>query len=402
MSAGDQWRAGALAISAPRFVGRERELATLRQALAGPPAVLLVEGEAGIGKSRLVRELLARPGSGQRPAAALVGVCPPVRQPFTLGPVVDALRHATGRISGLALPPLCGALRPLFPEWADHLPVAPEPLADASAARHRLFRAIAEVLEQLGVRLVIVEDVHWADEATLELLLFLATREDRMPSLLVTYRPEEVPADSLLRRFTSRPSVAARVSLSPLDAADTARLVSSMLDDEPVSAEFAGFLCRHTDGLPLAIEESVRLLHDRADLIREDGGWVRRDLAEMVIPPSVRDAVLERAGRLGHPGQAVLRAAAVLTDPVAEPVLLAVAGQLDGRAGDGLAEALGSGLIAQDARGMVAYRHVLACRAVYESIPVRELRRTHRRRPQCRRCSQCPALRRDPRNLRAP
>src|SRR5579875_3712159 len=74
---------GVPVISAPGFVGRDRELASLAQALAGPPAVVLIEGEAGIGKSRLLREFLtSRPGQGQ----ALVSCCPPFRQPYTLGP----------------------------------------------------------------------------------------------------------------------------------------------------------------------------------------------------------------------------------------------------------------------------------------------------------------------------
>ena len=80
-------------VSAPGLVGRGGELAALAEALAAPPAVVLVEGEAGIGKSRLVQELLALPAVRAR--KVLVAACPPFRQPFTLGPVVDALRQAT-------------------------------------------------------------------------------------------------------------------------------------------------------------------------------------------------------------------------------------------------------------------------------------------------------------------
>src|SRR5215467_3160541 len=122
-------------ICPPSFVGRERELAALGEALAAGPAVVLVEGEAGIGKSRLVREFLTSPTvRGQR---VLVSACPPFRQPHTLGPVVDAVRQATADVGGLRLSALGGALRPLFPEWASVLPLTPEPLEDATAARHR-------------------------------------------------------------------------------------------------------------------------------------------------------------------------------------------------------------------------------------------------------------------------
>src|SRR5487761_71042 len=131
-------------ISAPGFVGRDRELAAFTQALAKGPSVILVEGEAGIGKTRLVREFLASP-AGQA-ARALVATCPPFRQPHTLGPVVDAIRQAAGDVRGLPLSDLAGALRPVFPEWASVLPPL-EPLNDATAARHRVFRALAEVLD---------------------------------------------------------------------------------------------------------------------------------------------------------------------------------------------------------------------------------------------------------------
>ena len=102
--------------TAPGFIGRERELAELTQTLASSPTVVLVEGEAGIGKSRLLREYLSSPAARGDPA--LVACCPPFRQPQTLGPVTDALRQATDGVAGLPLTDLAGALRPLFPEWA--------------------------------------------------------------------------------------------------------------------------------------------------------------------------------------------------------------------------------------------------------------------------------------------
>src|SRR5690606_31648641 len=118
-------------------------------------------------------------------------VCPPFRVPFTLGPLVDAIRQATDQVAGLRLSGLAGTLRPLFPEWAEGLPPAPEPLEDARASRHRLFRALVEVLDRLGVTVLVAEDAHWADEATIEFLLFVVTQPARPMSLVVTYRPED-------------------------------------------------------------------------------------------------------------------------------------------------------------------------------------------------------------------
>ncbi|WP_187413771.1 AAA family ATPase [Micromonospora sp. MP36] len=223
----------------PGMVGRERELAALRVVLSGPPVIVLVEGEAGIGKSRLVQEMLA---TGTPVRRVLLATCPAYRQPFTLGPLVDAIRPAAEDVAGLGLSGLAGALRPLFPEWASALPPAPEPAEDAAAARHRLFRALEEILERLDVGLLVVEDLHWADEATLEFLLFLASRPRQQVSLLVSYRPGEITADSLLLRLSSRQPAGTsrlRLSLEPLDILGTAEMVSSMLSGERVSDDFA-------------------------------------------------------------------------------------------------------------------------------------------------------------------
>jgi hypothetical protein len=294
-------------VGVPRFVGRDDELRRVADALRRSPAVVLVEGEAGIGKSRLVREALAVAGAGG--PRWLIAACPPFREGLTLGPIVDAARQAVPGGAGvgeLGLSALAGTLRPLFPEWADTLPPAPEPLADAGAARHRLMRAFAELLDRLGIGILVVEDIHWADEATLEFLLFLASLQPLPFSVVLTYRREEVAAGSLLLRLSSRVPTGmgishARISLGGLAVSDAAELVASMLGDDHVSAAFTSFLHESTGGVPLVLEECVRLLLDRADLVRRDGEWVQRTLTEIAPPPTIRDAITERVARLGAP-----------------------------------------------------------------------------------------------------
>jgi DNA-binding CsgD family transcriptional regulator len=381
-SATGEEAAGSLpVVGVPRFTAREGELAALSGALAVPGAVVLVEGEAGIGKSRLLAEYLAT-GAGQA-ARAVVAWCPPFRQPQTLGPVADALRTAAADVARLRLSPLAGALRPLLPEWAGVLPPAPEPAEDATAARGRVFRALAELLGRLGTELVVVEDVHWADEATLEFLLFLASRSPvtgSAVSILVTSRPEDVSSGSLLPRLgrLAAGGGGLRLALGPLTEAGTAELVSSMLDAQ-VSGRFAVFLHEQCGGVPLAVEESVRLLAGRADLTRRDGRWVRRRLAKLAVPSTVRDSVLERAGGLSPEAREVLAAAAVLAEPAGAETIAVVAGLTEERAGPGLSEALSSLLLAEDTQGLIWFRHALACSAVYESVPGPARRVLHQR-----------------------
>ncbi|MFJ6650872.1 ATP-binding protein [Streptomyces sp. NPDC091290] len=369
-------------LSAPRFVGRDRELAALEGALGTAPALVLLEGEAGIGKTRLLREFLATRTGQERGLPVLVGACPELRVPYTLGAVVDAVREGVDNVASLPLSGLAGALRPLFPEWADDLPPAPEPLKDATSARHRLFRAIVELLGRLDIGVLVIEDVHWADEATLEFLLFLVSRRPQSVSVVLTYRRDEVPPGSLLLRLTSRPPADAhlvRLALEPLDVEDTASLVSSMLTGHSVSHEFAAFLHERTEGVPLAVEESVRLMHDRADLVRKDGGWTRRRLERIEVPPTIRDAVLDRVGRVEPDTRTVLYAVSVLAGPTDQATLRAVTALPDDTFAAHAAEALCGGLLRELRLGQWAFRHSLACHAVYEAIPPEERRVMHLR-----------------------
>lgn len=354
----------------PGFVGREKELGALSLAMDQSLALVLVSGEAGIGKSRLISEFIASPAGRSR--KTLMAVCPPFRDPCTLGPVSDALRLAVGDVASLRLSGLGGALRPLFPEWTAELPPAPEPLGDATAERFRLFRALAEVIGRLEVAVLVVEDAHLADDGTLEFLAFLAARVAPRVTLLVTVREEGPRLPSMLLRLSSRQTrgaPVARIGLTGLSAEATADLVASMLTETRISPEFASFLHKHTDGIPLAIEESVRLLYDRHDLICSDGDWGRRYLTDLAVPPTFRDAVLERAARLSDEALRVLQASAVLSVPASEPVLGEMGGIAGVRLRDGVIAALEAGLLCEDRPGLLRFRHSLAGRAVYDAIP---------------------------------
>lgn len=364
---------------APDFVGRQDDLSALLDVFENGPALVVVEGEAGVGKTRLIREAVAST-TGR---SALIVTCPPLPEPFTLGAVVDGIRRFRPRLGAdLELTPLAGALRPLFPEWTDQLPPPPEGLDDPKETRHRILSALTELLGQLGIDVLVIEDVHWADTATLEWLLTLTAAGRTDLSIVVSFRPDEVANGSLLPRLTSRvPSdvTLVRLGLGPLDLADTRELVASMFDTSEVSAEFVSFLHKHTDGIPLAVEECVLLLRDREDIVHRDGTWIRRVLTELRVPATLRDSVLERVERLDDGARRVLDAAAVLEAPSEEALLTQVAG-LEPEAGrKGLAAALRSGLLREQTPGAYAYRHALDCVAVCEAIPASDRRHLHSR-----------------------
>jgi DNA-binding CsgD family transcriptional regulator len=367
-------------LTSPVVVGRQRELGLVLQAAVHPPAVAVVEGEAGVGKTRLVREVLAQPELlGRR---ALIGYSQPLREPFPFGPVIEALRAAQDVQPAHEFSAVAGALRPLLPELSRHLPPALEPLGDGRAERHRTFRAILELLRALGPTICVLEDLHWSDAGTGDLLRFLLSQMPDELCLILTYRREDLPASTPLLGLASRLPAhvsATSVCLSPLGRAEVRELVGSILQVEDVSDEFAVHLHERTLGIPFAVEEVLRLLADRRDLVKRDGRWARRTLDELEVPAAIRDSILERRARLSPDARRVTEAAAVAGVACSGEFLRGIAGLPADRAARGLCEALALGLLREDDGGRLGFQHVLGSQAVYEAIGTPERRRLHLR-----------------------
>jgi DNA-binding CsgD family transcriptional regulator len=367
-------------LTSPVLVGREQELGRLLQAVLRPPAVAVVEGEAGVGKTRLVRELLAQPELRDR--RTLIGHCHALREPFPFGPVIEGLRGVQDIPPAEGLGAVTGALRPLLPELSERLPPALEPLGDARAERHRIFRAILELLGALGPTICVLEDLHWSDHGTVDLLHFLVSQPPDDLCLLLTYRREDLPSSAPLFGLASRlPAhvVDSAISLSPLGPEQVRELVASILRVDDVSDEFALHLHERTLGLPFAVEEVLRLLADRRDLVQRDGRWARRMLGELEVPAAIRDSILERMARLSPDARRVTEAAAVAGVACSAELLRGVAGLTAERAARGLGEALSLGLLREDEDGNLGFPHALGGQAVYEAIGAPERRRQHLR-----------------------
>ncbi|MFD9943947.1 AAA family ATPase [Nonomuraea sp. NPDC059023] len=326
------------------FVGRERELDQVSAVLARPPAVVLIDGEAGVGKTRLLHELSS---------PLLVGNCHPMRFPF--GPIVEALRDAE---LPPGLNPVTGALRPLLPEFSHLLPLDPPPVQDPQVERHRLFRAVLSLIEALQPITLVVEDVHWIDPDSRELLAFLTRCLPAEANLLLTFRPEDATFPVAAFRSHLPPHIRhSQLSLAPLDAEETALLAKHLLPDPPD-------LWPLTLGVPFAIEELARMLAEG----RSSG-----------TPPALRDAVLLKIEALPVAARRIVQAAAVLDEPASERSLAAIAGLPPEQSERGLAEAVRRGLLHQPAPGRYGLRQPLTRQAVYDSITPGIRRRLHRR-----------------------
>ncbi|GAA3928985.1 LuxR family transcriptional regulator [Actinomadura viridis] len=346
----------------PPLVEREVDLASLVAALARPPAVVVVEGERGAGKTRLVREALAAPGlEGRQP---LVGHSRPTLASCPLGPVIEALATAS-RPPVRPLSALAGVLRTVLPELAAILPPAPPPVPEPQLVRHRLVRASAELLAKLGPTILVLEDVQWGDAATVELIRMIGARPPPELSIVITCEPPAALPELGLGTT--------RLSIPPLSPAGAGRLACAILGDPEtvLPTGVADLLYERSGGVPFVVREDVRMLRQH-DLLRPvNGAWTLGPGAETAVPPAVGAMIAARLRSLDATGTAVLEAAAVLAGS-AEPELVArVAGLSTGRTCAALGDAMRRGLLRDHGPdgGTVRFRHELARLAVYESVP---------------------------------
>jgi DNA-binding CsgD family transcriptional regulator/tetratricopeptide (TPR) repeat protein len=312
------------------FVGRARELGELERALdaarSGAGATALVAGDAGIGKTRLASELASR----ARDAGFEVLV----------GRSIDLV--------GTELPyqPLVDALRPLG-----------DPRQGGS--RLRVFETTLALLsERAAARpvLLVLEDLHWADTSTLDLVVYLAHNlGDRPVLVLATVRADEPAAAERMRRLTEgvrRSGSAIRVELGPLGRAELARLLAARAGGSATGAVTDAIVAR-SEGNPFFAEQLLAAAGHR-------GGE---------LPPSLRDLLLQRVAGLDRSAQEVLRLTAAAGRDVGYPLLRATAGLAEQQLRQSLRQAVEHGiLVAEPETSSFRFRHALLAEAIYATI----------------------------------
>ncbi|HLJ04161.1 MAG TPA: AAA family ATPase [Solirubrobacteraceae bacterium] len=306
----------AVAVGATELLERSSQLALLDAQLSevrkrASGRLVLIRGEAGIGKTALLRQFCEGLGEGTR---VLWAACDPLFTPRPLGPLLDLARVAGGDLMARL---------------------------ESGAKPHEVAGALMGELAGRRVAVLVLEDIHWADEATLDVVRLCATRLASVPALLVaSYRDEQLhrthPARLVLGDLTGVAGTA-RVELPAL----TRDAVAAMAERSPLDADE---LYERTAGNPFYVTEALAV-------------------ASEVVPPTVRDAVLARAARLSEEARTVLDAVAVV--PQRAEVWLLEA--LSEGALVGLDECLGSGMLRPQAGG-VEFRHELARLAIEQSL----------------------------------
>ncbi len=374
-------------LSSPVLVGRATELAeldvALRRAEDGVPAILLIGGDAGLGKSRLVEEFAA--GARESGARVLVGGCVDLGgEGVPYGPFLEVLR-----VFGRELPPegLARLLGDVGPELVAVAPgfarfLAPdsevEPAAPSTAGgaldQARLFELILLLADRLSSDrplVVVLEDFHWSDPASRDLLAFLARnlKQGRV-MIIATFRSDDLErGHPLLARLAEleRFPVVERIDLKPLTLAEQREQVAGILGHRP-ERDVAERIHARSEGNPFFAEEIVA---SRAGLEDTNGGPAS-------IPRSLRDILISRVARLSSDAQRMLGAVAVAGARADEALLARATDLSDGELVDAIREAVARQVLEVDeAAGTYRLRHALLTEVVYADLLPVERRRLH-------------------------
>lgn len=379
-------------IARGRFVGREHDLALAKgvwnNALLGSGQILLVSGEAGIGKTRLTRELATY--AEVTGGVVLAGNCS-VDGVAPYSPFAHIIREGLRLTAekGLNIPDAVLAdLLSLVPELQASYPqIQPNPQLEPASEQQRLFGSVEEYIcsfSHITPLLLIIEDVHWADSASLSLLRHLArTLGSHRICLLPSHREIELdpggPLQQMLQDFT-RERIATHLELARLTLAETGALLEVILQGQ-TSPGFLEGIFRHTEGNPFFVEEVCKALVQKGRLYYEDGRWQHPSMDELQIPQSVRIAIESQLAKLPQTAKQVLLLAAILGREFDIEILVKASAQGEDALIEALAAAERAHLIADvssNGRIRYAFVHVLIPSTLREGMPALQQRRMQR------------------------
>jgi predicted ATPase/class 3 adenylate cyclase len=374
----------------PTLIGRESELSSLEDALLGAlrgdGGVVILGGEAGMGKTRLVGELVNR--ARRLRCAVMSGACSEAELSLPYLPFLEAIGN---RLTTENLDELRQRLGAAADELAQLFPQLGRPSAaggDPTQAKLRMFEAILILLRDAArdrALLLVLEDLQWADPGTRELLDYM-TRRLRSTNVLVlaTYRMDEMhrkhPLVPTIQGWR-RSGQVDFVELEALPVTAVADMICAIFEERRVSQEFRDFLHERSEGNPFVLEEMLRDAVDRGDVYRTDSGWDRKALGEMRIPRTVKAAILHRLERLRKEEVDVLSAASVIGRAVDIKTLIDVTGMDEATVYTALETCVTYQLLEEDERtpGKYQFRHALTREAVYEDMIVPRRQHLHAR-----------------------
>ena len=378
------------------MIGRDEELGLLlrrwERAKAGEGQVVLVSGEAGIGKSRLIAAM--QDNVGDSPRATLRYFCSPHHCDSMLYPFIAQLERwadfarddqPAARLDKLktSVGSLPAAPPNTLPLLADLLGVVDESIAPIMADPPRkremmlsLWPKLFETLTKDGPLLVLFEDAHWTDATSLEVLDRVVAQISRHPALLVaTFRPEFRPS------WMGQPAVSA-LSLSRLLPHQTSALIAGVTRGKPLPPEIQYHIVQRTDGVPLFVEELTSMLVESGMLREEDEEFVlEQPLLTQVIPASLQASLMARLDRLA-PVKEVAQIGAAIGREFSYELLAAVARRTDAQLTSALDQLTEAGLVFRRGtppNASYTFKHALVQDAAYNTLLRARRRELHAR-----------------------
>ena len=375
----------------PLHVGRDAPLTAGFHALdrvqGGHGNTLLVSGEAGIGKTRFVRAMVER--ARTLGFVTLQGACFEADRAHPYAPILDLVRvlsaTASPALAAHYFAPAATEFVTLLPELRSVFPdVEPRESGDPEEERRRLFHSFTEAIQALGRTqpvLLVIEDVHWSDDATLDLMLHVARRISTDAVVLaLTFRSDEVgPRLTRLLADFDRARCASEVGLRPLAEPEVELMLQAIFGKRHAfGAAFGEALHGITEGNPFFIEETLKALLVEGDLTQADGTWRARPLENVRIPRTATEAVDRRLESLTPEAKRVASIAAVAGRRFDFDLLQAVTGQDEAELLARIRELVTAQLVVEETADRFAFRHALTREAMRARLLVRERVALHR------------------------
>ncbi len=353
------------------FVGRTKEKNSLYQfydtAKEGRGKLVLVSGEAGVGKTALVEETLVHSG-----LKVFTARCNDEGTP-SYGPITSILRHCI-RESG-ADNINCGHLSKYLPHILPELGPAPEN-TDAETLKETIVSALLNISEK-ETTAFFIDDIQWADNATFDLLTFLAENlSSKNLAIICTYRNDDVTGHHRIKKFRNdlrRRRKLNEITIEPLSQESTNELISKLLNNEP-SNEIVERVFNLTQGFPLFIEELMETLKAKGFLIKKEGKtYFKKDL-DIPLPENLKDAVLNHLEGFSEDTKKKLEICAVAGIEFNPDMIVKISGNEKG-----VDELFGKNILKETNSETAVFRHALIREAVYSQLVWSKRKLIHRK-----------------------
>lgn len=379
-------------VVSPVLIGRADLLVsidrTIERVRGGRGEIAIISGEAGIGKSRLVGEAKTR--AAALDWVVLQGNSYDHDRALPYAPLLDLLRtfcsvHTSDEISRYFGPAASDLVR-LLPELGTRLTqLVPAITLEPQQEKQRLFDSVNQFLYRTANSrplLLVVEDLHWADDTSLEFLLRFARRITSQPILLLgTFRTDE--PNEALEHFLAeldRGHLAAEWMLNRLSINEVEAMLRAIFDlKRPVRSDFLGTIYPLTEGNPFFIEEILKSLIVAGAIYYADGEWDRKPMEEIDIPRSVRDAVRRRMEQVSPEARQTLTLAAIAGRVVSFALLQKLTGMEEIELTRQMKELIAAQLLVEASSDQFSFRHALTREAVYGPLLKREQQSYHRK-----------------------